>query len=580
MDIFSIITLLGGLAFFLYGMNVMSSGLEKLAGGRLERTLRAMTSNPVKSLMLGAGITIAIQSSSAMTVMLVGLVNSGIMELSQTIGIIMGSNIGTTLTAWILSLTGITSENVFLRLLKPESFSPIFALVGIIMIMTARNQRRKDIGTIFVGFSVLMYGMTLMSKTMSPLADSPSFGGMTALFAIPIVAVLISAVFTGIIQSSAASIGILQALSMTGAITYGMAIPLIFGLNIGTCMTAMLSSIGVSRNAKRVAVIHLSIKTIGTVVFLVIFYILRATLADDLFSRPIGVVGIALCHSIFNIVTTAVLMPFSNRLEKLSRRLVPDKEDGKGVVFLDERLLQTPSFAITECRTKTIEMAHLARETLFGAIRLCEKFDPKEADAVAASEEKIDMYEDKLGSYLVKIASKDLTDRDSREVSKLLHLIGDLERIGDHARNVLDNARELYEKDLHFSDEAVRECRVLIAALTEIVNISILAFEQNDIALANKVEPLEEVIDGLVDTIKMRHIERLQAGRCTITLGFILTDLLTNFERVSDHCSNIAVCVIELEHGSFDMHAYLEGKASEPAFISDMKLYSEKYDLD
>ncbi len=579
MDVFSVITLLGGLAFFLFGMNVMSSSLEKLAGGKLERTIKAMTSNPVKSLALGAIITIAIQSSSATTVMLVGLVNSGIMQLGQTINIILGANIGTTLTAWILSLTGITSDNIFLQLLKPKNFSPIFALVGIIMIMTAKRQRRKDIGMILVGFAVLMYGMTMMSGAMSPLAESPSFSQFTSIFNYPVLAIIISAVFTGIIQSSAASVGILQALAMTGGITYGMAFPLIMGLNIGTCMTALLSSIGVSRDARRVAIINLTIKVVGTIFFLILFYIFKAII-PDVYSMPIGLVAIALGHTVFNMVNMAIHLPFTRQLEALSRKLVPDKVERGELVFLDERLIQTPSIAIANCRDKTLDMAHIARDTIVKALGMFEQYDPKVADEIVENENKTDIYEDKLGSYLVQISAKSLSDRESREVTKLLHMLTDLERIGDHSLNILESAQELHDKDLHFSDEAVKECRLLFSAITEIISISIMSFEQNDTALAMKVEPLEEVIDGLISTIKMRHIERLQSGICTINLGFVLNDMLTNVERVSDHCSNIALCVIETDKGSFDMHAYVENRSTEASFISDVKYYSDKYDLD
>ena len=579
MDVFSVITLLGGLAFFLFGMNVMSSSLEKLAGGKLERTLKAMTSNPVKSLALGAIITIAIQSSSATTVMLVGLVNSGIMQLGQTINIILGANIGTTLTAWILSLTGITSDNIFLQLLKPRNFSPIFALVGIIMIMTAKRQRRKDVGMILVGFAVLMYGMTMMSGAMSPLAESPSFSQFTSIFNHPVLAIIIAAVFTGIIQSSAASVGILQALAMTGGITYGMAFPLIMGLNIGTCMTALISSIGVSRDARRVAIINLTIKIVGTIFFLILFYIFKAII-PDVYSMPIGLVAIALGHTVFNVVNTAIHMPFTRQLEALSRKLVPDKVESGELVFLDERLIQTPSIAIANCRDKTLDMARLARDTIVKALGMFEQYDPKLADEIVENEDKTDIYEDKLGSYLVQISAKSLSDRESREVTKLLHMLTDLERIGDHSLNILESAQELHDKDLHFSDEAVKECRLLFSAITEIINISIMSFEQNDTALAMKVEPLEEVIDGLISTIKMRHIERLQSGICTINLGFVLNDMLTNVERVSDHCSNIALCVIETDKGSFDMHAYVENRSTEASFINDVKYYSDKFNID
>ena len=582
MDIFSVFTLCGGLAFFLYGMYVMSSGLEKIAGGRLERALRKLTSNPFKSLILGAGITVAIQSSSALTVMLVGLVNSGIMQLGQTIGIIMGSNIGTTLTAWILSLSGIESQNFFIRLLKPENFSPLAALAGIIVIMSSKRQRRRDIGGIMVGFAVLMYGMKLMSSAVSPLADMPGFTDILVAFKNPIVGVIVGAVVTGIIQSSAASVGILQALSLTGSISYGVAIPIIMGQNIGTCVTAVISSIGVNSNAKRVAAVHMSFNIIGTVVCLIIFYGANAIFRFPFTDLPAGVVGIAFCHSAFNVVSTAMLMPFTKQLEKLACIVVKEKKSAESFAFLDERLLQSPAFAIAECYNMTIRMAKLAQSTLLGAIKLLDQYSTKEADLIVDNEDKLDMFEDKLGTYLVKVSSKSLTDADSRQVSKMLHSIGDLERIGDHALNIQEVASELNEKEIRFSEEATVELKVVTDALTEILDIAMTAFEKNDIALAGRVEPLEEVIDGLISTIKMRHIERLQSGKCTIGQGFVLNDLLANYERVSDHCSNIAVCVIEIELNSFDTHEYLQGvkAGNSEEFTRSFKEFSKKYALE
>ena len=574
MDIFSLFTLCGGLAFFLYGMSVMSNGLEKMAGGKLEQMLRKMTNHPFKSLLLGAGITIAIQSSSAMTVMLVGLVNSGIMELGQTIGVIMGSNVGTTLTAWILSLAGIESSNIWIKMLKPESFSPIVALIGILLIMSAKSDRKRSAGTIMVGFAVLMYGMEMMKDALAPLADMPEFATVLTMFTNPILGVLVGAAFTGIIQSSAASVGILQALSMTGSITFGMALPIIMGQNIGTCVTALLSSIGVNRNARRVSVVHISFNLLGTLVFLLGFY------GSDLFFHytfmdvAIDPVGIAAVHSVFNVLTTLMLLPFTKQLEKIAYTVVKgDKDGNEEVVFIDSRLLATPSVAIAECNNKTIEMSKLAQSTILKALSLLEEYDEKIGEEVYALEDQLDLYEDKLGTLLVQMSSKALSDEDSHMVSKQLHTIGDFERIGDHAVNLWKAAEEMYRKDIHFSEAAVREMKTLVAALREILDITTRAFATNDMALAAQVEPLEQVIDCLIADIKSNHIARLQKGHCTIEMGFVLSDLLTNCERVSDHCSNIAVAQIETEQNAYEAHEYLNGVKS-----SGNREYQEAFD--
>ena len=580
MDIFSIFTLCGGLAFFLYGMNVMSSGLEKVAGGKLERMLKMLTSNPMKSLALGAGITIAIQSSSALTVMLVGLVNSGIMELGQTIGVIMGSNVGTTLTAWILSLSGIESSNFFLRLLKPESFSPIVALIGILLIMGAKKDKNKSLGGIMVGFAILMYGMQLMSDSMKPLADMPEFTHILTAFTNPILGVIFGAVFTGIIQSSAASVGVLQALSMTGGITYGMAIPIIMGQNIGTCVTALISSIGVGTNAKRVSAVHVSFNLIGTLVFLLIFYVGNIIFNFKFITDSINPVGIAFCHTVFNIATTIMLLPFTKQLEKIAIWAVKQKTDKDNeTVFLDERLLLTPTFAIAECKSMTDQMAIMAKKNFFRSVKMVTKFSERRMEKILRKEPKIDMYEDKLGSFLVKLSNKDLTEKDSHEISKLLHCISDFERIGDHAVNILKVAKEMNEKQISFSEDAKKELQMVTNALSEIMDITTEAFCENDIEKAKKVEPLEQVIDILIANSKNRHIERLQNGTCTIELGFILTEVLNNIERVSDHCSNVAVCLIQIEQSTFEKHHYLnELKASgEEEFKKNFDFYKEKY---
>lgn len=587
MNIFSVFSLLGGLAFFLYGMTVMSTGLEKMAGGRLEKTLKKMTSNPFKSLALGAGITIAIQSSSAMTVMLVGLVNSGIMQLEQTVGVIFGSNIGTTLTAWILSLAGIEGDNIWIKMLKPESFSPVVALIGIVLIMISKNDRKKDLGSIFIGFSVLMFGMTLMGDAVEPLAESPAFSKILVAFQNPLLGVLVGAVFTGVIQSSAASIGILQALSATGSITYSMAIPIVMGQNIGTCVTSLLSSIGVNKNAKRVAAVHVFFNLIGTVVCLALYYPLDLIFQFTFTEAVASPVGIAFCHSVFNIVTTVLLLPFSKYLVKLATLTVRDKNEKDKYSFLDERLLNTPSFALSECDNLTVEMAHVAKQTFLNSVRLVYNaeengtLNEKLAGQITSDEKQLDRYEDKLGSFLVKLSSRELSDSDSREISKLLHTIGDFERIGDHGVNLLGVAREIADKGISFSSQAKEELKVLGAALSEIITITITAFEENNLNLAKDVEPLEQVVDQLTTQIKSNHIERLQTGDCTIEMGFVLSDLLNNFERVSDHCSNIAVAMIEVAQNSFATHKYLKAvKDSDNADFSErFREYEIKYRL-
>ena len=582
MDIFSLFTLCGGLAFFLYGMSVMSSGLEKMAGGKLEQLLRKMTNNPFKSLLLGAGITIAIQSSSAMTVMLVGLVNSGIMELGQTIGVIMGSKIGTTLTAWILSLAGIESENIFIKMLKPESFSPIVALIGILLIMGAKSDRKRSAGSIMVGFAVLMYGMEMMKDALAPLADMPEFATILTMFTNPILGVLVGAVFTGVIQSSAASVGILQALSLTGGITYGMALPIIMGQNIGTCVTALLSSIGVNRNARRVSIVHISFNLIGTLVCLIGFY------GSDLFFHytfmdvSIDPVGIAAVHSVFNVATTLMLLPFTKQLEWIAFHVVkPEEGKEEKVAFIDSRLLATPSVAIAECANKTVEMAHLAQTTILKALSLLDKYDGKVGAEVYELEDQLDRYEDKLGTLLVQMSSKALSDEDSHNVSKQLHTIGDFERIGDHAVNIWKAAEEMERKSISFSEAAQREIHTLVEALREILDITTRAFASNDLVLASKVEPLEQVIDCIIADIKTNHINRLQKGHCTIEMGFVLSDILTNCERVSDHCSNIAVAQIETEQNAYEAHEYLNGVKSSgnTEYQEAFEAYRARYTL-
>ena len=554
-----------------------------MAKGKLERTLKKVTSNRFLAMGFGAAITIAIQSSSALTVMLVGLVNSGILEFGQTICILMGSNIGTTLTAWILSLAGIDSDVFWLKIIKPENFSPVFALVGIIMMMVGKKQKTKNTGNILIGFSVLMYGMTLMSDSMAPLADMPEFTHILTAFSNPVLAVLVGAVFTGIIQSSAASVGILQALSMTGGVTYGMALPIIMGQNIGTCVTALISSIGVSKNAKKVAAVHLSFNIIGTLICLIPFCILDAVFDFSFTRMAINPFMIAVCHSIFNVVTTAVLMPFTKQLEKLANFIVRDKK-GKGSkgTLLDERLISTvPSFAVANAFDVDCEMCELSRKAFSDAMGLLDNYNEKTADAVTEMEGKLDIYEDQLGTYMVKLSKRGASDSDSKRIAKILHTINDFERIGDHAENLVGVAREMHDKGIVFSHEAKAEIEKLSAALHEILDMTAKAFKTSDVQLASSVEPLEQVIDKLISEIKNRHVERLQKGNCTIELGFVLTDLLTNYERVSDHCSNVAVAVLESKHGTFETHEYLNNIRSDGtgSFGRLYEEYSERYSI-
>ena len=582
-EIFSmIVSLVGGLAFFLYGMTVMSNGLEKMAGGKLERALNTLTSSTTRGILLGAGITIAIQSSSAFTVMLVGLVNSGVMKFSQTVSAIMGSNIGTTLTAWLLSLAGIddSSGNIFLSMLKPANFSAVLALIGVIMIMMSKSPKKRDIGSILVGFAVLMFGMSLMGDAMEPLSESESFAQVLVMFNNPVIGVITGALFTGIIQSSAASVAILQSLALTGNITYAMAIPIIMGQNIGTCVTSLISSIGVTKNAKRVAVIHISFNIIGTVVILVAYSLVDYLVSLAFLDTAIDAFGIAVVHSIFNVTTTLLLLPFGKLLIKLAEVVVKGDDKAVEAPLIDERLLHTPSFAIPECNNVTVDMAKLSVKTIKDAISLVNKFDKKTADSVYELESDIDKYEDQLGSYLVKLSSKDLTYSDSRQISKLLRAIGDFERIGDHAVNIVDTLTEMKEKKISFSEQANQEIGILKFALDEIIDITYRAFSENNVLAAADVEPLEERIDDLILDIKTKHIDRLQNGACTIELGFVLSDLLTNFERVSDHCSNIAVTLIDVS-GEKGVHKYLDEVKSgiNTAFVEKYEMYKNKYSI-
>ena len=579
--VFGIIKLLCGLTFFLYGMNVMSSGLEKVAGSKMESMLKKMTSNPLKSLALGAGITIAIQSSSAVTVMLVGLVNSGVMQLGQTVGVIMGSNIGTTLTAWILSLAGIESDNLWMNLLKPENFSAVLAFVGIIMFMASKQKKRRDLGTIFVGFAILMYGMEFMGDAVSPLKDVPEFRQILTMFENPILGLLVGAIFTGIIQSSAASVGILQSLALTGAVSYGVAIPIIMGQNIGTCVTALLSSIGVNKNAKRVSVIHMSFNIIGSVFAMVVIYGINLLFPLGFLKDAVSPFAVAVVHSIFNVATTFLLLPFAKLLVKLANRIIRDNDKEEVFTFIDQRLFATPSIAIAECKAKTTEMANRASVAVMKSIGLMTEFDNDTFENVFVEENELDVYEDKLGTALVKLSGTDISYKDSKQISILLNTIGDFERIGDHSINIAYAARALKDKNLAFSPVAQKEFAVLNSALQEILDLTCEAFDKNDIETAKKVEPLEQAIDKIIDIIKARHIDRLRAGECTVDAGIILSDVVTNYERVSDHCSNIAVALIEIDKNEFEAHEYLhelKDKENEE-FRAAYRAYKEKYNL-
>lgn len=580
MDFFDVLTLLGGLSLFLFGMNLMGNSLEKCAGSSLKVLLSKLTSRKILGFLTGLGVTAVIQSSSATTVMVVGFVNSGLLSLRQAIGVIMGANVGTTVTAWILSLTGLDGESFFIRLLEPTSFSPVLALIGVGLTMMAKSERKKDVGMILLGFAVLMFGMDTMSGAVAGLQDVPEFQSIFLMFTNPVLGVLAGAILTAIIQSSSASVGILQALSATGQVTYGAAIPIIMGQNIGTCVTAMISSVGANKNAKRAAVVHLLFNIIGTCVWLSVFYLINAVVHFDFVGNSIDQLGIAVVHTTFNVLCTALLFPFSGLLEKLACRLVRDDKVPEQIQILDERLLSTPPVAIGRCQEVAETMARISMDALRTGCRLIEHYDAKEAQAVRETEKEADQYEDMLGTYLVKLGRENLSERDNRQVSKLLHIIGDFERISDHAVNVVESAEEMRSKGLHFSPQAKQELNVLTSAVGEIMDLSLDAFLKDDPDLAVKVEPLEQVVDTLKEQLRNRYILRLQRGECTIELGFVWSDLLTDLERVADHCSNIAGCVIEMSHGSLDVHEYLDYiKGGSIAFQRAYNAYARKYAL-
>ena len=580
MDIFDFLTMLGGLSLFLFGMSLMGSALERRAGSRLRSLLDQMTGKPLVGFLTGLGVTAIIQSSSATTVMVVGFVNSGLMTLRQAINVIMGANVGTTVTAWLLSLAGIDSGSTWVQLLKPSSFTPVLALIGIIFYMFCKSDKKKDTGTILLGFATLMFGMDTMSAAVAGLKDVPGFAELFLAFTSPLLGVLVGAVLTGIIQSSSASVGILQALSVTGGVSYAAAIPIIMGQNIGTCVTAMLSSVGTNKNARRAAVVHLMFNVIGVVVLLTLFCIVKAIFAPAILDWPATMYGIAIAHSVFNILCTAMLLPAGNLLEKLAIRLVPDAQRREETSELDARLLATPALALGQARNVAGEMAACAVRALENALTSLTGYTPELARAIREDEERCDHYEDILGTYLVQLSARKMGVDESEEATELLKSIGDFERISDHAVNILESAEELRGKSLAFSAAAAREYDVLAAAIGEILDLSLRSFERQDVALAELVEPLEQVIDTLKEQMRTRHILRMQQGHCSIEAGFVWSDLLTNLERTSDHCSNIAGCVIDAAQHNLNLHETLRAAHSDThAFRSEFERYAAKYAL-
>lgn len=586
MDFFSVLTMLGGLALFLYGMNVLGDGLSKASGGRLERILEKLTNNPVKAVLVGAGVTAVIQSSSATTVMVVGFVNSGIMKLQQAVGVIIGANVGTTITAWILSLSGIESNVFFIQMLKPSSFSPILAVIGVCLLSFSKKDKHKDIGTIMTGFAILMIGMDTMSNAVKPLADVPEFTNILTMFSNPILGMLAGMILTAVIQSSSASVGILQALCKTGSVGYATAIPVIMGQNIGTCITAMISSIGASKDAKRAALLHLYYNIVKTSVFMAVFYSVNHFVNFSFMEESISALGVAVVHSLFNIAACIVLLPFSQLLVKLVYLTVPDRSveaaltpEERELNTLDMRFLETPGFALEQCRHVAGVMARLSQKSINLSMNLLHGYEKADAEEVVRLENEVDKFEDELGTYLVKLSSKNLSEKESQTLSVLLHCIGDFERISDHALNIKEAADEMHDKKLVFSDKATEELQVFSSAIRDIMDLAINVFENQDAEMAVLVEPLEEVIDQLNIDVKKRHVKRLRKGKCTIELGFILSDITTNFERVADHCSNVAVSLLQVGDDSFEAHEYLDTlKTGENIdFQGKVLAYREKY---
>ena len=580
MDIFNILTLVGGLCLFLFGMNIMGDALERRAGASLRTLLSKLTTNRIVGFLTGLAVTAVIQSSSATTVMVVGFVNSGLLTLGQAINVIMGANVGTTVTAWILSLSGIESGNVFVRLLKPSSFTPVLALVGIVYYMFLKDSKKKDTGMILLGFATLMFGMETMSGAVSGLKSVPEFQQLFLLFTNPVLGVIAGAVLTAIIQSSSASVGILQALSSTGSVSYAAAIPIIMGQNIGTCVTAMLSSVGTTKNAKRAAVVHLMFNIIGTAVCLVLFMLASSLFSPAILGEGATHLGIAVCHTVFNVICTALMLPSGGLLEKLVCKIVPDAKSPETVSELDERLLTTPSIALERCRRLTGEMADTAEATLRSGAASLLNYTPDLAQAVREGESKTDHYEDILGTYLVKLSTLQISEDDSSEAAMLLKALNDFERIGDHALNLVESAEEFRSKSLVLTDAAKHELSVLIQAVEDIVSLSFRAFRNDDLEMARRVEPLEQVIDDLKEKLRIHHILRLQQGSCSIESGFVWSDLLTALERVGDHCSNIAGCIIDLHNHDLNTHEALRSARMENEDFGDAyRAYAQKYSL-
>lgn len=580
MDIFDVLTLIGGLCLFLFGMNLMGQALERRAGSGLRSLLGKLTQNKAAGFLTGLAVTAVIQSSSATTVMVVGFVNSAVMTLKQAINVIMGANVGTTVTAWILSLSGIDSSNVFVQLLKPTSFTPILALIGTIYYMFGKTSNKKDTGVILLGFATLMFGMDTMSDAVAGLADVPQFKNMFLLFKNPILGVLAGAFLTAAIQSSSASVGILQALAVTGQVSFGAAIPIIMGQNIGTCVTALLSSVGTTKNARRAAIVHLLFNIIGTVVWIAVFWIIKAALAPAILDTPATLVGIAVAHSAFNILCTLLMLPLSDFLEKLVIRLVPDNDTVDKFIKLDERLLETPPMALARSNDVAIDMAKLSIQTLKDSLAVLGNYDQEKAQEVYDNEKKTDKYEDMLSTYLVKLSGYQVSDADNAEAAKLLRLIGEFERIADHGINIVESAEELSSKNIEFSKEAQKELKTMTDAVVEILDLTLESFVENDLEKVKEVEPLEEVIDGLKEQLKKGHIERLQNNECTIEAGFVWADLLTNLERTADNCSNVAVCIVDVANHNMNAHEALrEMRENNYDFKNRYEVYLQKYSL-